>query len=102
MALINTAACTTMYREVDTDSSQEGGYLFAGVLYVKCTEFTRVIFSRSEPFSQVLIIPTSAYSTQARRLVHSLLACTDIFRKISTLSPDWRAVLDRVQREIFV
>ena len=76
---------------------QKGGiYHYSGSPYTNWSEFASEIFHQSGKKISGLRIPTSDYTTLAKRPLNSRLDCTKITQDFEIETPDWKAGLVRI------
>lgn len=97
-------ALISMIEYIEQGQVPEWGiYHFAGLPYVSWFQFAEKIFQRAENKGvldkqpRINAIPTSAYSTPAKRPANSRLDCSKIANQFGINPSDWITALDNIQ-----
>ena len=86
------AACVTIAEYLRDDTGKAGTYHFSGAPDVSWADFAREIMRQAGLDCLVTDIPSSAYTTPARRPANSRMDCNDL-SAFGLARPDWRAGL---------
>lgn len=77
-----------------------GTYHFGGAPWVSWADFAREIFAQAGREVAVSGIPTTDYPTPATRPLNSRMDCSAISRDFGIATPDWKAGLAKVIKEL--
>ncbi|AEI96535.1 dTDP-4-dehydrorhamnose reductase [Roseobacter litoralis] len=94
------AACMRIARALTEDPTKSGTYHFSGAPDVSWANFAREIFAQSGLSVDVTDIPTTAYSTSAKRPANSRLDCRMTTATFGIARPDWRRGLAQVVADL--
>lgn len=92
-------ALTTIARAMGQGAAG-GTYHFAGAPDAAWSDIAREIMDRAGLRARVTDIPSTAYSTPARRPLNSRLDCVTLTRDFGISRPDWRAAVAEILQEL--
>jgi len=94
------ATLANMAKAFHNGAGRTGIYHYSGTPAVSWADFARQIFARSGMQVAVRDIPTSAYPTPAKRPLNSRLNARTLAADYGIDSPDWKAGLNDVLKEL--
>jgi dTDP-4-dehydrorhamnose reductase len=94
------AACLSIADQLAADPRKSGTYHFAGSPDTSWADFARAIMAEAGLPCVIEDIPTSAYSTPARRPPNSRLDCSATEAAFGIPRPDWRAGLVEILKSL--
>jgi len=94
------AALLIMAKAFHAGQGQSGVFHYAGSPDASWADFATEIFTQAGKAVTVTGIPTSEYPTPATRPLNSRLDCQKIAQVFGIPTPDWRASLTRVLKEL--
>jgi len=94
------AALLTMAAALHEGKAQSGIYQYAGTPDISWADFAIEIFAQAGINVEISGIPSSAYSTPAKRPLNSRLDCIHTENVFGIPRPDWRVSLTDVLREL--
>ena len=93
-------AVMAIAQQLCTDLSKSGTYHFAGAPDTSWANFAREILTQADLTCTVTDIPSSAYSTPARRPMNSRLDCSNLSTIFDINRPDWRVGLRDILNDL--
>lgn len=95
-------ACINVSEQLQAQPEKRGVYHFSGMPAVSWCQFAREIFDQAEKDVEVRPIATSAYPTTAKRPLNSRLECSETESTFGLSSPDWRARIGDIIKDLKV
>lgn len=94
------AACLQIAEQLIADPSKSGTYHFSGAPDVSWADFARAIFEQAGKAVTVTAIPTTDYSTPAKRPMNSRMECGATHQVFGIARPNWRDGLNTIIQEL--
>ena len=93
-------ACVTIAKTLVVEPEKSGIYHFSGAPATSWAEFARAIFNAASIPCSVTDIPSSKYSTPAKRPLNSRLNCSATETAFGLSHPDWRDSLTHILTQL--